>query len=208
MVKFENSSKYKHIKEIKNILNSDDGKYFLSCIKQNNFEELYNSLMVSDITPKVMGEFTKFIYNALEINPLDILTEVPDFFLTYTDLIEIKIPDHITVINDYAFAFLNNLEKVTLPSNLEILGTSCFVSNPKLEEITIPKTLKEIKNGIFLNCPFLHIYYQGTLKEFLKIKNNKLFAAKYRKVQCIDAELTFSYTKNEWLDLDDDIYIS
>ena len=145
MVKFEDNSSYKHIREIKYILSRD---HFYSPLKLGNFEELYNLLMVSDITPEVTGEFTKFIYNALKIDPLDILTEVPDFFLTYTDLIEIRIPDHITVINDYAYAFTKNLKKVILPSNLEVISVSGFSNCYALEEITLPKTLKEIASFV------------------------------------------------------------
>ena len=65
MVEFKNNSEYKNIKEIKHILYR---KRFSSPLKLGNFKELYNLLRVSDVTSEI-GEFTKFIYNALEIDP-------------------------------------------------------------------------------------------------------------------------------------------
>lgn len=204
MIVFKDPSKYEHIKEIKNILSN---KAFFSLLELGNFKEVYDLLLKSDIQSKVMGEFTKFLYSALKIDPLSALSEVPDFFLPFTDLIQIKIPSHITAINDYSFAILNNLKEVILPPNLEVLGVSCFLSCPELKEITIPKSLKEIKHRAFQNCPKLNkTYYEGTFEDFLKIKRNVNFAD-HKKIKCADTTIAFSYTKGKWIDLNNDIYV-
>ena len=94
-----------------------------------------------------------------------------------------------------------------LPSNLKILGICYFINNIELEEINISKSLEKIKSRAFENCPKLNkIYYEGTFEDFLKIKNNTLFAANYREIHCTDTRITFNYTKGKWIGLDNNIY--
>ena len=203
MIKFENNSKYKYIKDIKKLLSSDDGEYFLSCIKSGNFEELYNSLMVSDVTPETIGEFTKFLYNSTGLDLLNYLDEVPDFFLTQTDLIEVNVPNHITTLNDYCFAFTQELKKVTLPPNLKTIGVSSFINCYALEEITLPKTLEEIASRAFEHCVDLdNINYEGTFEDFFQIKGNLNLASEGRIIKCADIRIKFNYTQGKWVDID------
>lgn len=200
MVKFKNNSKYKYIKDIKKLLSDE---LLLPSIKSKNFNKLYELLMVSAYTPETIGEFTKFLYNALNVDPLNNLNEVPDFFLTQTDLIEVKIPNHITTINDYAYAFTENLKKVILPSNLEVIGISSFINCYALEEITLPKTLKEIASRAFEHCIDLDkINYEGTFEDFLQIKGNLNLASEGRIIKCTDTRIKFNYTQDKWVDID------
>ena len=205
MIVFKNPSEYKHIQEIKRILGNEK---ISPLLKSGNFKELYDLLLESDISSIVIGEITKFLYTALKIDLLDTLSEVPDIFLNSTDLIKIEIPNHITTINDYSFAFNDNLKEVILPSNLTILGVSCFLGSSELKEITIPKSLKKIKSRAFENCPKLNsIYYKGTFGDFLKIIGNRYFADSDSKIYCTDATLYLSHIKNRWINLDSEIFI-
>lgn len=175
-------------------------KNFFPLLESGNFKEFYYLLLRQDVQLHVIGETTKLFYNALKTDPLNTLSEVPDYFLTFTDLTKIKIPNHVTIIGDYSFAFNIGLKEVILPSNLKVLGVSCFLSSPKLEEITIPKSLEEIKSRAFESCPKLNkIYYEGTFEDFLKIKNNVNFANNYREIHCTDATLYFSHIKDRWI---------
>ena len=205
MIIFKNPSEYKHIQEIKRILGNEK---ISPLLKSGNFKELYDLLLKSDISSIVIGEITKFLYTALKIDLLDTLSEVPDIFLNSTDLIKIEIPNHITTINDYSFAFNDNLKEVILPSNLTILGVSCFLGSPELKEITIPKSLKKIKSRAFEKCPKLNnIYYKGTFGDFLKIIGNRNLADNDGKIHCTDATLYFSHIKDRWIDLDSEVFI-
>ena len=200
MVKFKNNSKYKYIKDIKKILNDE---LLLPSIKSKNFNKLYELLMVSAYTPETIGEFTKFLYNSTKIDLLNYLDEVPDFFLTQTDLIEINIPNHITILNDYCFAFTQELKKVTLPPNLKTIGVSSFINCYALEEIILPKTLEEIASRAFEHCVDLDkINYVGTFEDFLQIKGNLNLASEGRIITCTDARIKFNYPQGKWVDID------
>lgn len=197
MIVFKNPSEYKHIKEIKHALGNEK---ISPLLKSGNFKELYDLLLKSDIQLNVIGEITKFLYAALKTDLLDTLSEVPDIFLNSTDLVKIKIPNHITTINDYSFAFNDNLKEVILPSNLTILGVACFRECHELEKITIPKALEKIKSMAFMKCTKLSkIYYEGTFEDFLKIKGNRNLADNDSKIYCTDATITFSHIENRWI---------
>lgn len=60
---------------------------------------------------------------------------------------EITIPDTVTKIEDYAFAFSRNLEKITLPDTVTSIGNNAFSGCVNLKEIKLPKKLKSI--GVF-----------------------------------------------------------
>ena len=205
MIIFKNPSEYKHIQEIKRILGNEK---ISPLLKSGNFKELYDLLLKFNIQLEVIGEITKFLYTALKIDLLDTLSEVPDIFLNSTDLIKIEIPNHITTINDYSFAFNDNLKEVILPSNLTALGVSCFLGCSDLKEITIPKSLKKIKSRAFENCPKLNkIYYKGTFGDFLKITGNRNLADNNSKIYCTDATIYFNHIKDRWIDLDSEVFI-
>ena len=197
MVVFKNPSEYKYIQEIKHILGNEK---ISPLLKLGNFKELYDLLLKFNIQLEVIGEITKFLYTALKIDLLDTLSEVPDIFLNGTDLVKIEIPNHITTINDYSFAFNVNLKEVILPSNLTTLGVSCFLGCSDLKEITIPKSLKKIKSRAFENCPKLNkIYYKGTFGDFLKITGNRNLADNNSKIYCTDATIYFNHIKDRWI---------
>ena len=197
MVVFKNPSEYKYIQEIKHILGNEK---ISPLLKLGNFKELYDLLLKFNIQLEVIGEITKFLYTALKIDLLDTLSEVPDIFLNGTDLVKIEIPNHITTINDYSFAFNVNLKEVILPSNLTALGVSCFLGCSDLKEITIPKSLKKIKSRAFENCPKLNkIYYKGTFGDFLKITGNRNLADNNSKIYCTDATIYFNHIKDRWI---------
>lgn len=67
-------------------------------------------------------------------------------------VIEVTIPDTVTVIGDLAFANCANLTKVTLPKNLVKLGDSAFSGCRSLSGIVLPDTLESIGGGCFSYC--------------------------------------------------------
>jgi hypothetical protein len=56
----------------------------------------------------------------------------------------VTVPDTVTKIDDYAFAFSRELEKVVLPDSVKSIGTNAFAGCIKLKEIKLPKKLKTL----------------------------------------------------------------
>lgn len=59
----------------------------------------------------------------------------------------VTIPDTVTEIDDYAFAFSNSLESVSIPDSVKSIGTNAFAGCVKLKDVKLPKKLKTI--GMF-----------------------------------------------------------
>ena len=59
-------------------------------------------------------------------------------------LTSVEIPDTVTEVQDYAFAFNSDLKSVKLSKNLKVMGTNVFFSCRALESIELPATLKKI----------------------------------------------------------------
>lgn len=64
---------------------------------------------------------------------------------------EIKIPEGVIRINDYAFYQMVNLSAVLLPNSIESLGNNCFEKCNNLREINFPNNLKSIGKECFQN---------------------------------------------------------
>ncbi len=125
----------------------DTIKKYHTIIDNNQIDELYEQLSLDN---EVLGisissftlEFDKTIHNVL----LD-LHNIPDYFLTNTDI-----------------------QNYTIPNEFKIIGKEAFRNCRDLITITIPKTLMKIKESAFKNCANLKtIYYKGTQEEFDKI---------------------------------------
>lgn len=63
------------------------------------------------------------------------------------DVVTVEIEEGITKIDDYAFAFCQNLTEIDIPEGVTSVGTNAFSGCTKLEKITLPSTLEEI--GMF-----------------------------------------------------------
>lgn len=80
--------------------------------------------------------FTQLLYS-LDINPLDYLDYIPDFFLQSTSLVAIKIPNNIKSINSYAFYDCPHLTSIIIPSSVINIGEGAFAGYNKLQDIYI-----------------------------------------------------------------------
>lgn len=72
-----------------------------------------------------------------------------------TDLKSISIPDHVKIIDDYAFSSCFSLAEIKFTDNseLEIIGTNAFANIPT-PHLSIPKTVKTIRNFAFILNPY------------------------------------------------------
>ena len=67
-------------------------------------------------------------------------------------LMEVKIPEGLTYLGNYAFFGAANLKSITLPSTLTTIGLGAFDGCAGLTDITIPSNVKTIKEAAFGGC--------------------------------------------------------
>lgn len=68
---------------------------------------------------------------------------------------EIKLPESVTEIGEWAFCGCGNLRSVNLPDGIAEIGEKTFWGCRTLENITIPDSVKIIGNDAFLGCDTL-----------------------------------------------------
>lgn len=71
-----------------------------------------------------------------------------------TALTEVRLPDTVLVIGEYAFAECPNLTKVVISGGYEI-GASAFRGSKALMSVTLPSTLEKIGDNAFEGCTML-----------------------------------------------------
>ncbi len=64
----------------------------------------------------------------------------------------LTIPDSVTRIQSYAFAYCLNLEKVTIPDTVTSIGERAFEGCESLKEIRLPDKITEIEEFTFFLC--------------------------------------------------------
>ena len=68
------------------------------------------------------------------------------------EIVDLKIPQGITSIGDYAFFWGYSLTSVTIPSSVTSIGECAFFSCYKLTSVTIPSSVTSIGLGAFQSC--------------------------------------------------------
>ncbi|MCI7085807.1 leucine-rich repeat protein [bacterium] len=82
-------------------------------------------------------------------NPLNNYAEL---YLNGKLVIDLKIPDSVTSIGNYAFLGCTSLESVTIGNSVISIGSSAFKFCYNLSNITIPDSVTSIGDHAFLNC--------------------------------------------------------
>jgi len=78
---------------------------------------------------------------------------------TWQTVTEIVIPDTVTVIKDYSFAYFRNVTSIELPSYVTTIGTESFRACRNVTSIALPSTLKSIGANAFYLCNSLKTVY-------------------------------------------------
>ncbi len=146
-------------------------------IKSNAFSE-YQSLetvILEDDIENICDNAFNSCSNLIDINMPKSLKTIERYSFSDTMILQIKIPDMVTVINDYTFANCHNLSKIelspytttilegaftwckslasiTLPDTIEHLDTCAFGYCTSLTSITLPSTLTTIPDSAFVSC--------------------------------------------------------
>lgn len=85
----------------------------------------------------------------------DEVTEIKDWAFAYmTGLKSVKMPASVTTIGARAFLECNSLQDVTLSENLTAIGTGAFYQT-NLQSIVFPESLKTIDDGAFSETPLV-----------------------------------------------------
>lgn len=81
------------------------------------------------------------------------LTSVADSaFKCCYNLVDIRLPESVTVIGQRAFEECGNMLLSKLPSNLTTIKTHAFVGCSKMPLTSLPETITEIENWAFARC--------------------------------------------------------
>ena len=64
----------------------------------------------------------------------------------------VAIPNSVTTIGDYAFAYCRGLTSVTIPNSVTSIGYLAFNGCSGLTSVTIPNSVTSIEYGVFCNC--------------------------------------------------------
>lgn len=111
--------------EIKQALNEDNFKYIYEAINKTRCS---------------LTEFTELMLEMGD-NPLDYLTEIPDYFLCRSTLSHFDIPNHIKVIGSKSFIGCV-LTKIDLPTALTRIDAGAFCGCSKLTAVNFAKCSK------------------------------------------------------------------
>lgn len=90
-----------------------------------------------------------------EFNGRPVVGIGPEVFYNLAAVVEVKIPDTVTYIDDYAFAGCTELTSITLPAGVLSIGAAAFAGCTKLETIELGNALVSIDEFAFRDCPVL-----------------------------------------------------
>ena len=76
-------------------------------------------------------------------------------FVKNQHLVNVSLPDDVTVLGSYAFSGCTNLEEVKLPSFLSALYLCTFQNCPHLKSVTIPDGVTYLGTRLFYGCTSL-----------------------------------------------------
>ena len=94
-----------------------------------------------------------------------------------------EVPDNVTEIGIFAFAYCTKLERVTLPDSIKEIRMGAFYDCQNLKDIKLPEKLEIIRNDAFSNCKALtdvklpngvKIIEKGTFAECTSLENLQL----------------------------------
>ena len=86
----------------------------------------------------------------------DSVTTIGDFAFAYcSSLTSVTIGDSVTTIGDYAFCYCSSLISVTIGNGVTMIGNGAFFRCSSLTSITIPDSVTTIEEWAFLDCSSL-----------------------------------------------------
>ena len=147
----------KAIKEDKKFLKNFI-EYHEQKLNNKDFKYIYRKLKNFYLTATFTSAFTALLLKN-NINPLEYMDEVPEYFAYGLDIKEFIIPNNIIEISHCAFEDCSILTNITIGSGTTHIYNSAFSNCERLASITIPKSVVYIGRGAFRNCSKLKDIY-------------------------------------------------
>lgn len=99
----------------------------------------------------------------------------PDGFSWTEGITEIRLPNTIVSIGDYAFSFCPDLRGIFVPASVTSIGEGAFMGCTALESICVSYSVKSIGAGALENCPkLIHIFYPGPISSWRELYTEKI----------------------------------
>lgn len=81
------------------------------------------------------------------------VTNISSYAFAYCkNFSSVNIPDSVTTIDSYAFAYCSNLISVNIPSSITTIGSYAFAGCTKLQTLLIPNGVTSIDDSAFSGC--------------------------------------------------------
>ena len=135
---------------------------------------------------ETIGESAFRSTNLVKLNVPESVTSIDSYAFAYcASLAEISLPKNLKNLKEYTFFDCMQLKTIVLPENLEYIGESVFNSSSTggLEEITFPATLTEIGASAFRSTQLVKVVLPDNITKL----GNSVFSS-CRKLE----EITFS----------------
>lgn len=116
------------------------------------------SVVYQGIELKVAALDERIFHGSTALESVEIIAPVdclpPYSFNDCTALTTVKLPESITSIGTYAFAY-SALTSMQLPETVSLLGERCFFQCNKLESVNLPQALETVSDYTFSYCTAL-----------------------------------------------------
>ncbi len=149
-----------------NITSLGNGKHIKTCTHDNShiktFSCYYQNFVIDN---NGMGVGVCDCGDTITEKILNIENNVVTSVTTYgKKLIEIRIPNNVTSIGDYAFYSCDSLRGIDISNALKSLGDLAFYGCGSLKNIEIPNSLTNIGSSVFTQCNSLKFNVKDDIK--------------------------------------------
>lgn len=119
-------------------------------INFQSFKKVYDAALKS-LSINNLSKLTELFYKC-GIDPLQYMAEVPSFYAYGSTLKDVKIPNNVTSIGNYAFSYCKGLTNITIPDSINSIGISAFSGCSDLISVIIPGSVTSISELTFGGC--------------------------------------------------------
>ena len=131
----------------------DDGQYYIltevSGYNSYDIPPVYDDGEHGELPVTTIGERAFMNDGINRVTIPDSITRIENYAFAYSKLISIEIPQSVTYIGYAAFAYCSAIESVTIPSSVTALGPYAFAYCSSLEEVNVEAQIDTLYIGTF-----------------------------------------------------------